>query len=244
MSNDQAQKNIIVLGMHRSGTSMIAGVLQKLGVNMGRDCIGASVNNPFGHFEDIDLIALNQKILSAVDADWKHPPLREAIYSLKDKFNQPIKQVFNQNRDRLRGWKDPRTSITIELLLPYLNNPYFVVCRRSKQAVKGSLQERSLIEFDGGQLWQEYNQRIDNFFDHHPNLKKIEVQYEKFIRRPKRNINRIISFLAIKPRNNQIERARNHVRSPEEKKSWLYRIQAVPRLPQLVGSWLQLVLKS
>ncbi|MCD6476962.1 MAG: sulfotransferase, partial [Candidatus Aenigmarchaeota archaeon] len=44
-------KTIIVLGMHRSGTSMTAGVLHRLGVNMGKNLMKGNWANPLGYFE-------------------------------------------------------------------------------------------------------------------------------------------------------------------------------------------------
>ncbi len=241
MSSKQP-KTIIILGMHRSGTSMVAGVLHNLGINMGDACIGASVNNPYGHFEDINLIALNQRILQAADADWKNPPSAKKILRLKGRFDNQIRKLLKNVKAGDRGWKDPRTSLTIPLFLPHLKNPYFIVCRRRKKAVNKSLQKRSLLEIDGKKLWKKYNQRIDKFFKKHSDLKKIEVEYEKFVRQPQQNIDEIISFLEISPTKQQISRARANIISPQQKRSLVYRLRAVPEFPKLAVSWLQLVL--
>ena len=56
-------KTVVVLGMHRSGTSMIASILNKLGVSMGKVMLGKTPSNPLGHFEDKDFYNLNRKIL-------------------------------------------------------------------------------------------------------------------------------------------------------------------------------------
>ena len=45
---------LVVTGMHRSGTSMVAAYLQQAGVSIGRNLIGPAPGNPRGHFEDRD----------------------------------------------------------------------------------------------------------------------------------------------------------------------------------------------
>jgi hypothetical protein len=79
------KKTIIILGMHRSGTSMVAGLLAKMGINMGDDLLGRSPSNPFGHFEDWDFVNLNDSILSKAKGSWDKLPAKKTFY-LKQKF--------------------------------------------------------------------------------------------------------------------------------------------------------------
>src|SRR5262249_48993939 len=48
----------LVLGVHGSGTSAIAGVLHRLGVSMGDRLVGPTRHNPRGHNENADFPAL------------------------------------------------------------------------------------------------------------------------------------------------------------------------------------------
>jgi hypothetical protein len=61
---DEAKRKIVVLlCMHRSGSSLTANVLQKLGMSLGPfELIGAAPSNPYGHFESIPFHSLNRKI--------------------------------------------------------------------------------------------------------------------------------------------------------------------------------------
>ena len=56
---------IVVAGMHRSGTSLVASVLSMLGVSLGSTLLGADRNNPKGYFEDTDFLRLNREMLAA-----------------------------------------------------------------------------------------------------------------------------------------------------------------------------------
>ena len=54
---------IIVLGMHRTGTSAVSGVLAKLGVQAPRSLMPATQDNPKGYWESRQLWALHEKVL-------------------------------------------------------------------------------------------------------------------------------------------------------------------------------------
>jgi len=55
-----ATNTLIIAGMHRSGTSLISQWLNRCGLNLGENMIGASSGNVEGHFEDIDFIAFTK----------------------------------------------------------------------------------------------------------------------------------------------------------------------------------------
>lgn len=61
---DEARRRIVVLlCMHRSGSSLTANILQKLGMSLGPfDLLGAAPSNPHGHFESAPFLELNRKI--------------------------------------------------------------------------------------------------------------------------------------------------------------------------------------
>ena len=62
---------IVVLGMHRSGTSAITRGLQALDVNLGEQLMPpVENNNDKGFFEDIEVNKLNIELLNAMDSDW------------------------------------------------------------------------------------------------------------------------------------------------------------------------------
>ena len=61
------ERLIVVLGMHRSGTSTIARALQTMGVSLGDKLMpAADGDNPKGFFEDTDIYALNVEMLHAL----------------------------------------------------------------------------------------------------------------------------------------------------------------------------------
>ena len=65
-----ARTCIFVLGMHRSGTSALARILNLLGCDMPRVLMPASPSNPHGHWESSTIMHLNDAILASGGSSW------------------------------------------------------------------------------------------------------------------------------------------------------------------------------
>ena len=176
-------KTFVVLGMHRSGTSLLAKALHTFDndpkVSMGdimlEDSLDdeeeaglASASNPQGHFEDDEFMQLNERILAAAGGSWVKPPTREKIMSLSDKFSDEIKALVEKRSSPIWGWKDPRSCLTIDLFHPHLENPHYICMFRNVEEVAASLVRRD--EHSIGMhteyavnLAKEYNRRILQF---------------------------------------------------------------------------------
>ncbi|SDF36921.1 sulfotransferase family protein [Limimaricola pyoseonensis] len=62
---------IVVLGPHRSGTSLLAGILAKLGCDLPRTLMPDTQANPKGYFESTHVMRLNDRILASLGTDWR-----------------------------------------------------------------------------------------------------------------------------------------------------------------------------
>jgi hypothetical protein len=234
----QPQIEVIILGMHRSGTSMVSGVLNHLGVDLGKDYPGKQLSNPLGHFEDGDFLILNETILQETGGDWRNPPPGEAILARKESFQTQIQELIKarseKNYKRLWGWKDPRTSLTIIHYLPYLKNPHFVWCQRNPQEIARSLNNRNGMEIDEGLiLANEYHQRLDSFFQDHTDLPLLIIEYAKVLSDPPLWVDKICDFLRIIPTDRQREQAINFILPDElmQKKKKQIQVKQIIMLP-------------
>lgn len=73
-------RDCVVMGCGRSGTSMTAGVLASVGYNIGQRLIPADDANPRGYFEDIDVNAVNDELITPhVATDDGHGTLRRPL---------------------------------------------------------------------------------------------------------------------------------------------------------------------
>ena len=61
---------VLILGMHRSGTSALAGVLSKLGCELPASPMPESVNNAKGFFESVKVRDFNEELLASAGSSW------------------------------------------------------------------------------------------------------------------------------------------------------------------------------
>lgn len=157
-------KCFIVLGMHRSATSMIAKALYDQDhIDFRCPPQKPCKDEPFGHFEHHPIVGLNQKILRAAGGCWHRPPARKKIMAVAKQFRGQIQDVLKETHDNaeLWGWKDPRMSLTCELYLPFIEKPHLIAIVREPEEVARSLQKRNKFPLQKGRnLTAVYNQRI------------------------------------------------------------------------------------
>lgn len=172
---------VVVLGMHRGGTSVTAGILQALGVHMGERLLMKGRMND-AHYEDRDFLRLNETILRRLKGRWDNPPTIEAIESVRGRYAPYIQNLIKtKDKRKLWGWKDPRTCLTISLYAPYLINPRYIQVKRSDEAVCASLVKRSghNVEFWRG-LHIRYLTSLVRFFKEH---ERLTIWYEDLMDR-------------------------------------------------------------
>jgi len=249
-------KTVVVLGMHRSGTSLVAGILERLGVNMGKRQIGIHWSNPLGHYENVDFVKMDDMILNVAGGAWDDPPEISSILevSSNEKLLRKIQEVVKKNEDRIWGWKVPTTSLTIELYLPFLRNPYFIICYRDPQEIVKSLQKRDGMDpRKARKLIEVYNESIKQFLNRHPNLKVMEIEYRSILANPKDAVQQIINFIGINPSQERVTNAIEFV-LPREKieqlqaelkrKEWMYLVIDTLRNPYIIRRYLYKALKN
>lgn len=161
-------KCIIILGMHRSATSLIAKGLVSAGVNMGNAMLPADDGNQHGYYEDIDFLNMNKFLLAEAGGDWFNPPPNRKIAELaKDRYiTNEIKELIKKKsaQQGLWGWKDPRTVLTVRLYHPYIKDPIYITAHRKVADIAKSLSVRNKIPHNQAtNLAVQYNQRLNNF---------------------------------------------------------------------------------
>lgn len=103
------QTCILILGMHRSGTSALTGVLNLLDVNLGSKLVGNNKSNEKGHFENQHFLDINKKFIEQIDCSWDDTFYCESkLNKIKDTsdIEAIIKQEFGHCT--LFAIKDPR----------------------------------------------------------------------------------------------------------------------------------------
>lgn len=132
---------------------------------MGTHLLEPQPDNPKGFFENKYFVHLNDLLLKNAGGTWYDPPSREDLLEANKHMGYTIEAVVKQeSREPIWGWKDPRTTITAELYLPYLKSPHFVCVYRKPIEVASSLRARDGWELERGlRLAKEYNDRMSAF---------------------------------------------------------------------------------
>lgn len=192
---------VVVLGMHRSGTSLLTRGLQVLGVELGDNLFGGIIgNNDKGFFEDVDVNGFNVQFLQALGRDWHSlEPIR------LEEFDGPAAQEFKLKaidllRNKIKitqcfGLKDPR----IARLLPFWMSVFdhlkvrvsYIIAFRNPMSVARSLQRRDGFDLEKGYfLWQEH---MLGSLGCTAGCERLVVEYDRLIADPAHELQRIAS---------------------------------------------------
>lgn len=154
---------VIVLGMHRSGTSLLAGALHEAGVYLGH-CLNTPFPlNPKGLWEAPSILYMQDNLLQHNAGSWQDPPQAPLEWG---KLHSSVRDLFIESRQGqpVWGFKDPRTLWTLEGWLDVLDTVRPIGIFRHPASVAASLEERNGIPFeDGLKLWVRYNNRLLHF---------------------------------------------------------------------------------
>lgn len=168
MSDVGAQRQaILVLGMHRSGTSALARVLNLLGAQLGSHLMPpAPRNNPTGFWEHASVVEIHNKLLKAFGRSWqdvRELPLgweeSEAARTAQSQLIELLQREFGDAQ--LWAIKDPRMCRLIPLwrrVLKELNvRPMAILQIRHPDEVARSLQVRDGLTMEHSRLlWLQH----------------------------------------------------------------------------------------
>ena len=161
-----SRRAVVVLGMHRSGTSALARVISLLGATLPKTLMPPSDANPRGYFESERLFELHEEImrsagtawfeLAPFPADWMNSPIAEGWV---DRLAEALTAEFEDSP--LFVLKDPRMSRLLPIWLRVFERleikPSYVLPVRNPLEVAASLQKaESIDESKGILLWLQY----------------------------------------------------------------------------------------
>lgn len=171
--NEIKQSIFVITGMHRSGTSLIASLLQSAGVDIGKRLVGANESNAKGHFEDLEFCEFHQNVLRSQGISVDGWTLESSIQVQVQYLHKAKSIIKTKSLKPLWGWKDPRTTLFLDFWSQLIPNAKFIFVYRSPWDVIDSLYRRGDIVFHTNptlalQLWISYNKKVIKFFDVFP----------------------------------------------------------------------------
>lgn len=192
---------IIVLGMHRSGTSALTGALARMGVFVGDEdeLTGRNWENPEGFFERKDARGICDALLHGSGADWWKVSAfdPENVDHIAAQNQRPrIEQLVKSLDSRGGSWalKEPRLCLLMPLFRSALKTPFAIIVYRHPVEVARSLRRRNGFPIRVGlALWEAYNVAA---LRHGSGLKHIVVSYDDLLEQPDKTLRDVA--LAIK----------------------------------------------
>ncbi len=195
---------IVVLGMHRSGTSAITRGIAALGVYLGNDFLDAQPDNPTGFWEDRNIYEINERIFKILRLRWDDAAPIDAkllhglrFWVMRRRAGRYIKDRFSSHP--LWGFKDPRTL----RLLPFwqtvlrrcrVDDAYIVVIRHPRSVAASLFARQGMAVEDALRLWLAHMVPFLRLLAGRP---WVVVDYDLLMQRPAAELARIAGVLAI-----------------------------------------------
>jgi hypothetical protein len=205
----QRRPIVLVLGMHRSGTSLCSHILSALGVDMADKIPGPGASsphpsNPRGHWERWEIVEFHDRILRLFNRDylgrfhdfalpvawWADPRVAEIRHEI-------VAFLEGRMGDGYFGFKDPRTVRLMPMWHQIFNElklaPRIVLCLRNPAQVARSLHTRDGLDPANGEYrWLVH---MIDFYRYTNNLDCCAVEYEEWFNNPAANIEKLQKFL-------------------------------------------------
>jgi len=165
------QTVVLILGMHRSGTSLLSGLINALGVSVGESLHPADIHNPAGYFEDRECVDIQERMLRALGQPWseengmlpfpslwwRQPEMRALVGELEAWIDRR-----RQTAGFIWALKDPRTTRFIPLWQELLQirglNPRYVLAVRDPiEVVASEVMRNNVPPKRVYRTWLRYN---------------------------------------------------------------------------------------
>ena len=154
---------VIVLGMHRSGTSLLTGSLEAAGLYLGKVNHAAPFNRK-GNKENESIRSFHNELLAKNGASWERPPKGQVRWDRPDEERARSLVEPYVRSARPWGFKDPRTIWMVEGWLRLLPSARIIGVFRHPSLVVRSLAARTgdltVGTREGLRLWCAYNAEL------------------------------------------------------------------------------------
>lgn len=151
---------VAVIGMHRSGTSCLAGCLENLGLNLGEVNTQAP-HNKRGNRENPRLWPVHDAVLARVGGSWDRPPQEPVAWTAAEIAD--LRAVLADYADVPKPWgfKDPRATVLLDGWFSVFPDLRLLASFRHPLAVAGSLAARNGFDADTAlSIWRVYNRHV------------------------------------------------------------------------------------
>lgn len=159
-------EGVVVLGMHRSGTSLVTRLISLLGFALCRedDLLVGRKGNPRGHWESMSLLAFNDRLLDELGTTWFCPPSLspdELARMLDRHGTDALARLRRYHPERPWVWKDPRTCVLMPFWSAVLGEhaAYVLVVRHPFEVRDSMARRNGCTPAFSLALWERYTRQ-------------------------------------------------------------------------------------
>ncbi len=190
MVTNKIDRVLFVVGMHRSGTSLVSGVLQLMGFHFGsnEELLPPAPDNVKGFYERFDIKMLNDSMLGALDSKWDRLSEFDLDFTRNLRLEDfeikalSILKVLESSTTGMIAIKDPRLCLLINLWTKLCRKVHVVFVYRSPIHIAESLERRNNFPFSYSMdLWEMY---ITSFFKTERDFDITFVNYHDLLEDP------------------------------------------------------------
>lgn len=210
MTAERRFTGICVLGMHRSGTSLITKGMEILGANLGqRVADEPSADNVKGHWEDKDVVDINTELLRHFGLAWDSvdalPPGFEDHPEIAGLHERAVELIAGKEAFVSEGsvWciKDPRCCVTLPFWQSVFSRigisvGYLWIARHPDEVALSLARRNGFQRPISDWLWLRHNYAV---CQHVPDDRSIVVRYADFLEAPRQELRRIASYFELHP---------------------------------------------
>ncbi len=159
-------EGVVILGMHRSGTSLITRLVNLLGLAVCRrdDLLLGGTMNPRGHWESKSLVRFNDRLLGELGGSWFCPPLlgaKEIALMMRSHASDALATLQAAHPERPWVWKDPRTCVLLPFWSAILERrvAYLLVVRHPFEVGYSLAHRNGFTPLLSLALWERYTRQ-------------------------------------------------------------------------------------
>lgn len=202
----QPESPVIIAGMHRSGTSIVTELLERLGLFVGRPAVDEHAE--WMHFTRANRAMIGEGSYLLYDYGWTAPKTDEFIAARRGYAERTARRVAALFPRHLSagpwGWKDPRNCLTLPVWLSIFPAARVLHIVRDGRAVALSLADRDRLDPTFAlELWAAYVSRAERGMALVPEDRRCIVRYEDLIAEPVDTLEQLASFAGLKPEADQ-----------------------------------------
>ncbi|MGA8277477.1 MAG: glycosyltransferase [Rhodanobacteraceae bacterium] len=195
---------ILVLGMHRSGTSAVTGVLELMGAWVGDEdnvLPAHPADNPTGYRERVDVLIQHDRMLEELGFAWDRLAGFDPMsidQGTRRKFAAALSRIVGTIDSGGRPWalKDPRLCVLLPLWRELLEKPAFVVVVRDPSEIAASMHRSHRGGYPTPYLYALWEKYMRTLLDSLDGERALFVSYSTLLSEPQTQCRRLLEGLA------------------------------------------------